>query len=50
MLTASLSHAGVVSTGNEDEAKGSTQATDGEIPRRGGSGLRGRRKVGSWVY
>ena len=37
--------AGVISSGDEDEAKGSTQATDGEVPRRGRAGLRGCSQV-----
>lgn len=38
--------AGVISSDNEDETEGFTEATDGEVPGRGRAGLRGSSQVG----
>lgn len=37
--------AGIISTGNEDEAEGPVEKANGEVQRRGGAGLRRSRQV-----
>lgn len=39
--------AGIVPTGDEDEAEGPVEEADGEVQRRGGAGLRRRGQVRS---